>query len=35
MHPMAKVPNAISTMVVASTSLRPIRSASGPKNSPP
>ena len=35
MHPMAKVPSAISTIVVASTLLRPIRSASGPKNSPP
>ena len=35
MHPMANVPSAISTIVVASTLLRPMRSASGPKNSPP
>ena len=35
MQPMAKVPSAIRIIVVASTLLRPIRSASGPKNSPP
>ena len=35
MQPMANVPSAISTIVVASTLLRPIRSASGPKNRPP
>ena len=35
MQPMAKVPSAIMIIVVASTLLRPIRSASGPKNSPP
>ena len=35
MQPIAKVPAAISSIVVASTLLRPIRSASGPKNMPP
>jgi hypothetical protein len=35
MQPIAKVPTAISTIVVASTVLRPMRSASGPKNIPP
>lgn len=35
MQPMANVPSAISTIVVASTLLRPIRSASGPNTNPP
>ena len=35
MQPIAKVPSAIMIIVVASTLLRPMRSASGPKNSPP
>ena len=35
MQPMAKVPSAIRIIVVASTLLRPMRSASGPKNRPP
>ncbi len=35
MQPMAKVPAAIRIIVVASTLLRPTRSASGPKNMPP
>ena len=35
MQPIAKVPSAIRIIVVASTLLRPMRSASGPKNRPP
>ena len=35
MQPMAKVPAAIMIIVVASTLLRPMRSASGPKTAPP
>ena len=35
MQPMAKVPAAIMIIVVASTLLRPMRSASGPKTIPP
>ena len=35
MQPIAKVPSDIRIIVVASTLVRPIRSASGPKNSPP
>src|SRR3954447_3459718 len=35
MQPIAKVPSAIMIIVVASTRLRPMRSARGPKNSPP
>ena len=35
MQPMTKVPAAIMIMVMASTLLRPMRSASGPKNMPP